>query len=110
MTVNFAKDKENKMKELLKDFLYAGVGAAFLTKEKIEALKDDMIDKGKLATGDGKQFVDDLLKKSETAKGQLDLWVNKRVEEKIKQLNLVTTDDIAELKRQIEELQVAINK
>ncbi len=98
------------MKELLKDVFYAGVGAAFLTKEKIEELKDELVDKGKLSTGDGRQFVDDLLKKSEDVKDQLELWVNQRVEEKVKKLNLATADDIADLKRQIEELQAAINK
>lgn len=98
------------MKELLKNVMYAGVGAAFLTKEKIEELKDELINKGKLKSGDGKQFVDELWKKSENAKDQLELWVNQRVEEKVKQLNLATAADIAELKRQIEELQVVINK
>ena len=59
---------------------------------------------------EGKQFVDDLLRKSEKAKDQLDLWINKRVEDRIKQLNLATKDEVAELQRKVEELQVAINR
>lgn len=97
------------MKELLKNVLYAGVGAAFLTKEKIEELKGDLIEKGNLTKDEGKQFVDDLLKKSEKAKDELELWINQRVEERIKQLNLATRDEMADLKRKVEELQVAIN-
>lgn len=98
------------MKEMLKNVLYAGIGAAFLTKEKIEELKADLIEKGKMSQEEGKQFVDDLLRKSEKAKDQLDLWINKRVEDRIDQLNLATKDEIAELRRKIEELQVALNK
>ncbi len=98
------------MKEMLKNVLYAGIGAAFLTKEKIEELKADLIEKGKLSQEEGKQFVDELLRKSEKAKDQLDLWINKRVEDRIDQLNLATKDEIAELRRKIEELQVALNK
>lgn len=98
------------MKELLRNVMYAGVGAAFFTKDKIEELKDELIDRGKLKSGDSKQFVDELWKKSENAKDQLDLWVNQRVEEKIRQLNLATAADIDDLKRQIEELQAVINK
>lgn len=98
------------MKEMLKNVLYAGIGAAFLTKEKIEELKGDLIEKGKLSQEEGKQFVDELLRKSEKAKDQLDLWINKRVEDRIDQLNLATKDEIAELRRKIEELQVALNK
>ena len=98
------------MKEMLKNVLYTGLGAAFLTKEKIEDLRKDLIEKGKLSQEEGKQFVDDLIHKSEKAKDQLNLWINKRVEERIDQLNLATKDEIAELRRKIEELQVAINK
>jgi polyhydroxyalkanoate synthesis regulator phasin len=98
------------MKEMLKNVLYAGIGAAFLTKEKIEELKSDLIEKGKLSQDEGKQFVDDLLRKSEKAKDQLDLWINKRIEERINQLDLATKDEVAELQRKVEELQVALNK
>nr|WP_321466626.1 hypothetical protein [uncultured Desulfobulbus sp.] len=98
------------MKEMLKNVVYAGIGAAFLTKEKVEDLSRDLIEKGKMSQEEGKQFVDDLIRKSEKAKDQLDLWINKRVEDRINQLNLATKDEIAELQRKIEELQVAINR
>lgn len=98
------------MKEMLKNVVYAGIGAAFLTKEKIEELKGDLIEKGKMSQEEGRQFVDDLLRKSEKAKDQLDLWINRRVEDRVNQLNLATKDEIAELQRKIEELQVALNR
>ena len=98
------------MKELLKNVVYAGVGAAFLTKEKIEELSSDLVSKGKLTKDEGREFVDDLIKKSESAKDQLDLWLTSQVEERVKQLNLATSDEVAELRRMVEELQVAINK
>jgi polyhydroxyalkanoate synthesis regulator phasin len=101
---------EDIMKEMLKNVVYAGIGAAFLTKEKIEDLGKDLIEKGKMSQDEGKQFVDELLRKSEKAKDQLDLWINKRVEDRINQLNLATKDEVAELRRKIEELQVALNK
>lgn len=101
--------KEEAMKDMLKNVLYAGVGAAFLTKEKIEELKGDLIEKGKLTREEGKQFVDDLIKRSEKAKDELELWINKRVEDRINQFDLATKDEVADLKRQVEELQIAIS-
>ena len=98
------------MIDLIKDVLYTGVGAAFLTKEKVEELKKELVEKGNLSKEEGKQFVDDLISKSEKAKDELELWINKRVEEQVKRLNLATSDEVAELKRKVEELQVAINK
>ena len=98
------------MKELLKNVVYAGVGAAFLTRDKIEELRGELVNKGKLSKDEGKEFVDELLKKSEAAKDQLDLWLTRQVEDRVKQLNLATSDEVADLRRKIEELQVVINK
>ncbi len=98
------------MKDLLKNVVYAGVGAAFLTKDKIEELRGDLVNKGKMSKDEGKEFVDELIKKSESAKDQLELWLNRQVEDRVNQLNLVTSDEVADLRRKIEELQVALNK
>ncbi len=97
------------MKDLLKNVVYAGVGAAFLTKEKIEEIRGDLVDKGKMSKDEGKAFVDDLLKKSDSAKDQLELWLTRQVEDRVKQLNLATSDEVADLRRKIEELQVVIS-
>lgn len=98
------------MKDLLKSIAYTGIGAAFLTKDKIEELKDDLMEQGKISQDEGKQFVDELVKKTDSIKDSLDLKISKIVEEKIKQLDIVTNDDFADLRRQVEELQVALNK
>jgi len=98
------------MKELLKSIAYTSIGAAFLTKDKIEELKDDLVERGKISQDEGKQFVDELVKKTDSIKDSLDLKISKIVEEKIKQLDIVTNDDFADLRRQVEELQIALNK
>ena len=98
------------MKETLKNILYTGIGIAFLTKEKVEELKADLIEKGKMSQEEGRQFVDDLLRRSEKARDQLDLWINKRVEERIAQFDLATRDELADLRSKVEELQVALNR
>jgi polyhydroxyalkanoate synthesis regulator phasin len=107
---NPSNEEERSMKELLKNILYTGVGAAFLTRDKIEELRGELEKKGKMTKDEGKEFVDDLFKKSESARDELELWLNRQVEDRVKQLNLATSDEVAELRRQIEELQVAINK
>lgn len=98
------------MKDLLKNVVYAGVGAAFLTRDKIEEVRGELVEKGKMTKDEGKEFVDDLIKRSESAKDQLELWLTRQVEDRVNQLNLATTDEVADLRRQIEELQVAINR
>ena len=97
------------MIDLLKNVVYTGVGAAFLTKEKIEEIRSDLVTKGNLSKDEGKAFVDDLIKRSDSAKDQLELWLTRKVEDRVKQLNLATSDEVADLRRKIEELQVVIS-
>ena len=98
------------MKELFKNIMYAGLGAAFITKEKLEELQKELIEKGKMSQEEGKQFVDELRLKSEKAREQLDGWVTSRVEERVRQLNLATRDEVVELQRKIDELQSLVSK
>ena len=98
------------MKELFKNIMYAGLGAAFITKEKLEEVQKELIEKGKMSQEEGKQFVDELRLKSEKAREQLDGWITSRVEERVRQLNLATRDEVVELQRKIDELQSLVSK
>lgn len=98
------------MKEMLKDLWYIGLGAAFYTKEKIEELRAELVGKGKMSQEEGKQFFEELLRRSEKAKDQLTVWVQKEVEERMAQFNLATREEVDELRRQVEELQAALKR
>ncbi|CAK8712781.1 Polyhydroxyalkanoate synthesis regulator phasin [Candidatus Electrothrix laxa] len=96
------------MKELLKNMIYTGVGAAFLTRDKLDEIRKDLVGRGNLTREEGKEFVEDLLKKSDNARDQLELWLNRQVEKRIKELNLATVDEVEDLRRKVEELETAL--
>ena len=96
------------MKDVLKNMFYIGAGAAFLTKEKLEELRTELIEKGKMTQDEGKQFIDDMVKKSEEAKTQLDQQIHGAITAQLKNMDIATGDDIAQLKAQLEELKAMI--
>lgn len=98
------------MQDFIKDVFYLGAGAAFVTKEKLEELKKELVEKGKMTQEEGKQFVDDLLKKSEKSKKDLEKRIQDTVIEQMKKMNVATGDDIADLKKQIRELRKMVEK
>ena len=98
------------MKETLKNMFYIGAGAAFLTKEKLEQLKTDLVDKGKVTQEEGKQLLEEMFKKSEEAKNQLEQKIQDTVTDQLKKKNVATGDDIAELKNQVDELKAMLEK
>ncbi len=98
------------MQEILKNLLYLGAGAAFVTKEKIEELKNDLVEKGKLTQDEGKEFVDELLNKSDDIKGKFEEKINGVVTEQLDKMNMANSDDIADLREQIQELRAMVEK
>ena len=53
------------MFDLIKKAMFTGIGMAALTKEKIEEIAADFIQKGNLSENEGRKLVDELMKKSE---------------------------------------------
>lgn len=96
------------MKDVLKNMFYIGAGAAFLTKEKLEELRTELIEKGKMTQDEGKQFIDDMVKKSEEAKSQLDQQIHDAISAQLKNMDIARGDDISQLRTQIEELKAMI--
>ncbi|WYD82313.1 MAG: hypothetical protein V8K32_07960 [Candidatus Electrothrix gigas] len=96
------------MKELLKNMLYTGVGAAFLTRDKVDEIRKELVERGKLTKEEGKEFVDDLIKKSDCARNQLEIWLNRQVEERIQAMEFATSAELNELRSKVEELEAAL--
>ncbi|MDH3329944.1 MAG: phasin family protein, partial [Desulfobulbaceae bacterium] len=79
-------------------------------KEKLEELKKELIEKGKMTSEEGKQFVDDLMKKSEDIRNEMEKKVQETVTEQLKKMNVASHDDVDKLRAEIETLKAAIKK
>jgi polyhydroxyalkanoate synthesis regulator phasin len=91
--------------ESLKKTLYAGVGMAFLTRDKIEEMAKKLADEAKLSEADGKKFIDEMLKKSEDAKLSFDRTVAAAVDAAMERLDLARKSDLKALEARIKALE-----
>ena len=98
------------MIDLLKKTLLAGVGAAALTREKVERLVDELVKKGEIASKEGPKLVKDLLQESQKAKKELEERVEEATQKALKKLRLATRAEVEELKAKLEELEGKIGK
>ncbi len=96
------------MLDIIKKVTFTGLGLAFLTKEKLEELAKEIIEKGKLSEKEGKDFYEELKKRSETAKKDMEEQLEDLVNKAIEKMNLVTKDDVAKLEDQVKELAQAV--
>ena len=92
------------MFDLIKKTLLTGVGLAVMTKDKVEELGKEFASQAKLSEHEGKEFVDHLLKQSETARKEFESRINSAVQKAISGLNLASKDEVAKLSAKVEEL------
>ena len=92
------------MNELIKKTLLTGLGLAFLTKEKIEEVTKEFIDKGKLSEQEGKKLYDELLEKAEESKEDVKKQIEAVTKETMKKMNLASRDELLDLEKRVQEL------
>jgi len=69
-----------KLQETLKSLIYAGVGYAAKTSERVQKNVDDLVKKGKINEREGKKIVDHVVTNAESKRKELEAKLNKVVD------------------------------
>ncbi len=92
------------MIDLIKKAVLTGIGVASLTKEKMEEISKEFVEKGKLSEEEGEKLVADMLKRAEDSRKSLEKQTEKIVDTTLGKMQLVRASDISELKAEMKEL------
>ncbi len=96
------------MIDLIKKALLTGVGIASLTKDKVDELAKELIDKGKISEQEGEKLVQDLFDQAEESRETLKSQTESLVKNIIAKMHLARVEDIELLKSEIEQLRAEI--
>ncbi len=96
------------MIDIFKKTLYAGIGMAFLTKERIEEMASKLAEESKLSEAEGRKFVNEIINRSEEAKQGFEKTIQEAVDTAFRKLDLPRRSDVQRLEVRIEALESAI--
>lgn len=96
------------MIDLIKKAILTGVGIAALTKEKVDELAKELIDKGKISEQDGEKLVQDMLDRAEESRETLKNQTESLVKNTLAKMHLARSEDIDLLKDEIRQLREEI--
>ena len=97
------------MSDLIKKTLLAGVGLALKTWDEVEDLAKELVDKGKMNEKHGNKFIKDLQNRYEETQKKLEARVEQTVKEFLKKANVVTSDELKAVKKEVRELKKMIS-
>jgi len=97
------------MFDIMKKSMLAGIGLALKTWDEVEEMVEDVQKKSKMSEDEGRKFLDEARERYEEAQGKLEKRVEDTAKDFLKKTNIVTTDELKELKKEIRELKSIIN-
>jgi polyhydroxyalkanoate synthesis regulator phasin len=105
--------KEQNMPDVMdiaKKAMLTGIGLALTAKDEAEDLAKDLEKKMNLNEEEAKKFFKDIQKRYEETQTKLEERVEKAVRKILKRADIVTSDQLKALKKEIRELKQSINK
>lgn len=96
------------MLELLKKSMLAGIGLAVKSKEELEEFIRDFVKKEEMPEEEGKSFFKDIKEQAEKARKDLETAIESKVRDLIRKADVAGRDEVAELRREVEELKARI--
>lgn len=98
------------MLNIIKKSLLTGIGLALIAKDEVEDLARELVQKGHMSEKEGGKFIKDLKERYDDTQKKLEEKVEKVVKEFMKRADVVTTDELKGLKKEIRDLKKAISE
>jgi polyhydroxyalkanoate synthesis regulator phasin len=95
--------------EFIKKTMLAGVGLTLKAWDEVEDFVNDLVEKGKMGEKEGNKFLKDLQSRYDDTQKKLEARVEKTVKEILKKANVVTTDELKAVKKEVRELKKMIS-
>ncbi len=103
-----AKKGGQAMKDLIEKALLMGVGAASVTKEKIESLVDEFVKRGELTREEGQKLVEEASQRAKTESSSLMEKASETYQDTLHTLGIATAESVEEMERRIAVLEAKV--
>lgn len=98
------------MENPLKQFLYAGIGLASLTTEKVQSTLDELVEKGKISDSEAKKVAEDVIANLNGKREDFEDKLGDVVKNVAEKLNYVKREDYENLQKRVKDLESELAK
>ena len=98
-------EAKNGLKELAKTAVELGLGLVAVTEKKVREVAAELIKKGEIKKEEAEKFIDNLVKKTEKDRKDLEKKLSRFIQKGIDKIPLATKSEVEELKKKIEAIE-----
>ena len=96
------------MMNVFKDMLATGLGAVFLTKEKIEEMVDKLVEEGSVSKQEAEELIDNMVKKAKTQREELKSKLKTEIKNEFEKAGVSSQEEVKDLKGQVDRLELQV--
>jgi polyhydroxyalkanoate synthesis regulator phasin len=89
--------------------MFIGIGLALKTKDEVQELGRELINKEQMTENEGRKFIDDLIDRYDEAKAEIEDKIDGSVKDFLNKMDLVTQDEFNKVKEELKELKEALD-
>lgn len=93
------------MIELFKKAMYAGVGVAVLTKDKVSQSVNDLVEKGRITTDEAEKLTEKILEAGKSETEQARAEAGKLLDDILNRAHFATKSQVEALEKRVQELE-----
>lgn len=93
------------MKNFFDQFFSLGLGVMVASKEQVEKVVNELVEKGEISKKESMEMMEKLIEKGDKTKKDLDETVKARVQQALRELDLVTMEDYRKLEARVAQLE-----
>lgn len=97
------------MIDSLKNTLLAGLGAATYTKEKVEEVFNDLVDKGKVSKEEAEDYLSKLSNEGKEAFDKVSSDMSSKLQDVLRKGPLATASDLKKLEERVQALEIRVH-
>ena len=93
------------MEDLVKKFIYTGVGFAAFAVDKVKETVDSLVKEDKISEEEGKKIVDEFLQNTETKKDEFESQLKMVVEKVVSSFSFASNNEMEDIKARLEAIE-----
>ncbi|WP_054958072.1 phasin family protein [Paenibacillus dakarensis] len=98
------------MSDLLKKAISLGLGLTVISKEKVEKIVDDLVERGELASSESNALVNRLIERGEEEQSQIKAIIYEQVKRTLSDMEVPSESDVASLEQRIAALEAKVEE
>ncbi|RJQ43590.1 MAG: hypothetical protein C4534_07785 [Gaiellales bacterium] len=106
--MNETGGKISDISDMFQRVMLLGIGAASLTREKIEELVNDLVEKGRLTTEEGRELLDEATGRARKEGMNIKEMAADTYQDALRAMNVATRESVEELERRLEVLEAKV--